>query len=279
MRRHVTFDCAGDMLFGTLDEAGGNIGLLIVSGGNEIRSGAHSGQAAMATHFAALGHPVFRYDRRGIGDSEGCNGGFETTCDDIAAAIAKFRSEASHVTKIVVFGNCDAASALALFHAGLPIDMLALANPWVIEAEAPETETGTGAGDDAPTKPSAAAIRARYWARIKNPRSLIDLFTGKVDLRKLIGGLAKAAQKEAPTALAGRLADALAATEKPVHILLAARDTTALAFIGAWKDTVFAEARARGNIRAHELDSASHSFADDQSKAWLEEQLAVLLRG
>ena len=39
-RRHFTFACAGDTLFGTLDEAPGTTGLLLVSGGNEIRSGA-----------------------------------------------------------------------------------------------------------------------------------------------------------------------------------------------------------------------------------------------
>jgi hypothetical protein len=38
MRRMIDFDCAGDMLVGTLDEGEGTTGLLIVSGGNEIRS-------------------------------------------------------------------------------------------------------------------------------------------------------------------------------------------------------------------------------------------------
>ena len=84
MRRLIEFACAGDTLTGTLDEAPGQTGLLIVSGGNEIRIGAHRGMALLAARLAATGTPVFRYDRRGIGDSTGENAGF------VAAADIKF---------------------------------------------------------------------------------------------------------------------------------------------------------------------------------------------
>ncbi len=273
MRRHITFQCEGDTLAGTLDDAAGSAGLLIVSGGNEIRSGAHGGQAQLAQHFARAGHPVFRYDRRGIGDSEGENGEFENSAEDIAAAAATFRKEAPHVARIIAFGNCDAATALALFQVGLPIDTLILANPWVIEQEA-----SGEADEEAPTTPSAAAIRARYWARIKNPRSIIDLFSGKINLRKLLGGLAKASQREEASGLAVRLAKALGGTDWPVQILLAKRDTTALAFYAAWKDAIFEAARSRENIRLTEYDSASHSFADAGAKAWLKAQIGDMLK-
>ncbi len=269
MRRMIDFDCKGDRLAGTLDEGDATTGLLIVSGGNEIRSGAYAGQAAMAQHFAAKGHPVFRYDRRGVGDSEGRGDSFENSADDIAAAVATFRAEAPQLQRLVAFGNCDAATALALFHAGLPIDALALANPWVIETISAEP--------DAPTPPSAAAIRARYWARLKNPRSLLDLLTGKIDLRKLVRGLAKAAQKQTPSGLAGRLAGALAHTALPIHILIAERDTTALAFMGAWKTPLFDDVRAKADIELIVIDTASHSFADAASKAQLYEQMGAIL--
>jgi hypothetical protein len=64
-RRHVTFPCGGDALIGTLDEAKGDTGLLIVTGGNELRSGAWSGQARLAARKASVGFPVFRFDPRG----------------------------------------------------------------------------------------------------------------------------------------------------------------------------------------------------------------------
>ncbi|MFC4292768.1 hydrolase 1, exosortase A system-associated [Sphingorhabdus arenilitoris] len=264
MRRMIGFMCEGHLLTGTLDEAPGDIGLLIVSGGNEIRCGAHGGQAQLAAQVAALGHPVLRYDRRGIGDSEGSNSGFMDSRADIAAAIAAFRREAPALDRIIAFGNCDAASALALFHDG-QLDGLILANPWVIEEE----QQDDGEAADTPTKPSAAAIRARYWDRIKNPRSLIDLFTGKIDLKKLVGGLMKAAKKDQPTGLAIQIAAQFSQSDVPVHLLIAKRDTTAMAFMGAWNSDVFNAARGKENIRLSATDSTSHSFASDADKKLL----------
>lgn len=272
MRQMIDFACAGDQLAGTLDVAAGQCGLLIVSGGNEIRSGAYAGQAAMAAHFAALGFPVFRYDRRGIGDSEGTNGGFESSADDIAAALAAFKAAAPHMQRLIAFGNCDAASALALYREDQAIDGYILANPWVIEASA-----GTSGGD-APAAPAAAAIRARYWNRLKNPRRLFDLLTGKINLRKLLGGLAKAAVKEQASGLSLRIAERLAAATQPVRILIARHDTTAISFMAAWHSSVFSNARQRSNITLQATDSASHSFADQAAKTWLYGQIEAILR-
>lgn len=269
MRRMTGFDCEGAWCAATLDEGNATTGLLIVSGGNEIRSGAHAGQAALAEHFSDLGYPVFRYDRRGIGDSEGENGGFETSAPDIAAAVTAFRAEAPHIGRIVAFGNCDAATALALFHEGLGIDALLLANPWVIEAPVQAT--------DEPATPSAAAVRARYWARLKNPRSLLDLLTGKIDLKKLARGLKTAATADAPSPLAGQLAQALGKSTTPAKILIAERDSTALAFLSAWNSAGFAVVRSRPDVYLERIDSASHSFADAASSAWLRQQIAAAL--
>ncbi len=269
MRRVISFACHGDELVGTFDEAGGSTGLLIVSGGNEIRSGAYAGQAMLAQMIVQAGYPVFRYDRRGIGDSTGVNNGFENSADDITAAIAAFRAAAPQMERIVAFGNCDAASALVLFHAAIAIDALVLANPWVIE----QTEQS----EVTPTRPSAAAIRARYLARLKNPRSLIDLFTGKINLKKLAGGLASASRRDAVSRLSVRMAHALTQTALPVSILIARSDTTALAFMGAWSDDIFKDARAKANIVIDQIDSASHSFADKLAKDWLIQNLLVAL--
>ncbi len=266
MRRMISFACEGAQLAGTLDGGTGATGLLIVSGGNEIRSGAHAGQTAMAAHFAALGHSVLRYDRRGIGESEGSNGGFETSGPDIAAAVAAFRHEVPSLKRLIAFGNCDAASALVLHHRGLAIDALILANPWVLENGA----------EDAPVPPSPSAIRARYWNRLKNPRSLVDLFTGKINLKKLAGGIAKAAQGEKPSGLTTRLAEALTGSSTSATILIAERDTTAMAFMAAWKNAAFEKVRSRASLTSY--PTASHSFADAAAKAWLLEQIERQLR-
>lgn len=253
MRRLIAFDCAGDTLLGTLDEADGATGLLIVSGGNEIRVGAHRGQALLAQAVAEAGHPVFRYDRRGIGDSEGVNGGFESAAEDLAAAIATFRREAPHLTRIVGFGNCDAASTLALFGRDAGIDALILANPWVIEAQ--------------DVLPPPAAIRARYAERLRDPAQWKRLLGGGVDLRKLAAGIIRAAKPAKPSGLADRIAAGLDSFEGSIAILLARNDNTAIVFDDAWRRQPFAACRER--CKPLMLDSASHSFAGADDAAWL----------
>jgi hypothetical protein len=198
---------------------------------------------------------VLRYDRRGIGDSTGDNLGFEQSSEDIAAASAAFRHHAPHLERIVGFGNCDAASALALFHRQAGIDALVLANPWTIEQ-----------ADDLPP---AAAIRARYAERLKDPATYLRLIRGGVDLRKLIRGLSRISEKpsEDDSGLAARLGKALVEIDKPVHIVLAKGDATAIAFTD----------RCRTTLPVRTLDTASHSFARDEDQAALEAVIRAAL--
>ena len=155
MRRLITFAIGGTTLAGSLDEGAGMTGLLIVSGGNEVRHGAHRGMAALAQTIAAQDTPVFRYDRRGVGDSAGENRGFAHAGDDLRAAAAAFRHAAPHVTRLYAFGNCDAATLLALDGRSADIARVLLANPWTIEQT-----------DDLPP---AAAIRAGYARQLRDP--------------------------------------------------------------------------------------------------------------
>jgi len=175
-RRHLTFTCKGETLAGTLDDAPGKVGLLIVTGGNEIRAGAFSGQAKLAHHIAENGYPVFRFDRRGVGNSGGENGGYTSSQPDIAAAKAAFLAAAPQVECIVAHGNCDAATAVMAFSA---VDARIVSNSWVY---------GDG-GEDTGAAPPAAAIRSRYAEKLKNPREVLRLLTGGVSLGKLFRGL------------------------------------------------------------------------------------------
>lgn len=263
MRHQLSFACEGAALAATLDDAPGTTGLLIVSGGNEIRSGAHRGMAMLAACIAAAGHPVFRFDRRGIGDSEGANGGFESSAADIAAAIAAFRRAAPHVERIAAFGNCDAASAL-LLHQPLPLDALILANPWTYEAEAE--------ADGEPSLPPAAAIRARYLSRLADPKSLLRLLRGEVDLAKLRRGLSALRQRPStapPDSLTARLDTAIASLTMPATILLATGDRTAQAFVANCP-------AALKRLPVERLASASHSFAGADAD-WLVERILEIL--
>jgi len=264
MRQHVPFECGRDQLVGTIDHGSAASGLLIVSGGNELRSGAHGGMAQLAHEIAATGFAVMRYDRRGIGDSEGDNGGYENSAHDIRAAVAAFRENCPQLRHILAFGNCDAASALALFGHDIAIDAMVLANPWVIEDSQKSEGTETG-----PALPPPSAVRNRYLAKLKDPRSLLRLLSGQIDLRKLFRGLIQASRTGAVSETARRLGDALARTGKPVHILLASRDRTAMAFEEAWTSQAFTTSRNNLNIKRDEIDSSSHSFASDADHQWL----------
>ena len=247
MRRIVEFSCEGVTLLGTLDDGTSSTGLLIVSGGNEIRIGAHRGMAQLARDIAAQGHPVFRFDRRGVGDSEGDNNGFRSSGPDIAAAIAAFRAEYPHLSRIVAFGNCDAATALVLHNP--PVDARILANPWVIPSSG--------------EMPPPAAIKDRYARRLRDPEAWKALLTGRIDMRKLAKGLGRlaAAKPAPPDSLADKTVRALEASTIPTTILLATGDATAIAFADVW--------RGDPAIPVERIETASHSFASESDYAAL----------
>jgi exosortase A-associated hydrolase 1 len=264
VRTPLSFPCNGATLAATLDHGTATTGLLIVSGGNEIRIGAHRGMAKLAGDIAAQGFPVFRFDRRGIGDSDGENGGFEGSGPDIAAAIAAFKAQCPHITRMVAFGNCDAASALVL-HRPEGFDAVILANPWTIEP----SETGT---------PPKAAIKSHYLNKLRDPKALLKLVTGGVNLRKLVGGLGAMTKTEAPSSLALRLGEAMSTLPHPARIILAERDGTAVAFAAEWKLDHFAKARSRNDISLTTIDSSSHSFAEAADYDVLKTEILAALK-
>jgi exosortase A-associated hydrolase 1 len=260
-RLHLTFGCADKTLAGTIDTAPGVTGLLIVSGGNETRSGAFGGQAQLAARIARAGFPVFRFDRRGVGDSEGENTGFRCSIRDIAAALEAFRAMSPQVERVVAFGNCDAASALMLMR-GEGFDGLVLSNPWVIE-----NETG---GPIRPDNLPPAAIRARYSEKLKNPREVGRLFSGGVALGKLARGLlALLRRTPQPTGLAEDMRIGLAQFTGHARILLAMSDRTAQVFENAWDSEDPRIARCEG---------AGHAYVEPEHRHWLETQLLAALR-
>ncbi len=240
MRRLIRFECEGSVLSATLDHGTHSCGLLIVSGGNEIRIGAHRGMAQLARDIAARGHSVFRFDRRGIGDSEGDNLGFRRSGADVHAALECFRASCPAMTRVAAFGNCDAATALVMHDPAL--DGRVLANPWVIPPD----------GD----LPPPAAIKDRYIKRLRDPDAWRALLSGQVDMRKLAKGLGRLAalRPPLPDSLADKIVRAIEASTVRTTIVLAAQDATALAFADVW--------RGDPSVPVIRIETASHSFAE-----------------
>ncbi len=257
-RRHLTFACEGATLVGTIDEGDAESGLLLVTGGNELRSGAFAGQAELAARIAAQGHPVFRFDRRGTGDSEGINGEFRSSGPDIAAALVAFRAQCPRMTRVIGLGNCDAATALML-NGGAGLDGLVLSNPWTFEDN----------GEDAP--PSSGEVRSHYRRRLADSAAIRRLLTGKVSFGKLIASLRDAMRPAAPpSSLAQEMAEGLEPFAGPVRFLIAERDRTGQAFLSAWPD--------RKDPRIRRVADASHAYVEPHARDWLAEQVLDALR-
>lgn len=257
-RLHFAFECEGSQLAATLDTAPATTGLLIVGGGQEIRAGAFNGQSLLALSIAKAGFPVLRFDRRGIGDSEGTDLGFRHSFKDIASALATFYAIAPNVRRVIAYGNCDAAAALML-HSDVGFDRLVLSNPWTVDE---------GESEDA--TPSPAAIRQRYLEKLKNPREVLRLLSGKVDLAKLARGLARSTSKGSTSSrLADELRAGVANFPNDIRILLADRDRTAQIFAKRWDST---------DPRIHRCTDASHSFVEPHAQQWLVDHLLMALR-
>jgi exosortase A-associated hydrolase 1 len=245
MRHLLSFTCEGALLGATLDPAEGRTGLIIVTGGTQTRIGSHRMFERLAGQVAAAGHPCFRFDRRGVGDSEGEDPGYRGSMADLAAAVSAFRSECPHLDRVVGFGLCDGATALALFGAEAGVDSVLLANPWFVESEA-------GA-------PPAAAIKRHYRDQLMSLEGWKRLLGGSISYKKLLKGLMKVAAPP-PANLAGEVAASLRGHGLPAHLLLARRDATAVAAEELWQSPLFRE--VRGNSPSPDfVESDSHTFA------------------
>jgi exosortase A-associated hydrolase 1 len=131
----VVFECEGADLVGIVHrpEIAGEIGVLtVVAGGPQYRAGVGRGLVGMGRELSARGIPVMRFDHRGLGDSAGQFLGFEHLEDDLRAAIAVFKAQVPQLQKIVLWGGCDAASAIMIHAARIPeVASIMVGNPFV----------------------------------------------------------------------------------------------------------------------------------------------------
>ena len=231
--------------------AAGATGLLLVVGGSQTRIGSHRMYERLAKSLADNGYPCFRFDRRGVGDSEGEDPGFKGSGPDLAAAAAAFRKECPALTRLIGFGLCDGATALVLFGDAAGLDGLILANPWLVETEAGE--------------PPPAAVRQHYRKQLLSLAGWKKLLTGAVNYKKLWRGIRSIFSRRKDESLAQDVLQALLRHRLPAEAILCVGDATAIA----------AEAEIRrwpydGLIRATQtIDTDSHTFARPGDEAML----------
>ncbi|MCK7493609.1 MAG: hydrolase 1, exosortase A system-associated [Comamonadaceae bacterium] len=112
----------------------GATGVVVVVGGPQVRAGGHRQFVHLARTLAAAGHPVLRFDVRGMGDSSGALRGFEQITPDIGAAVDALLQRAPGVRRVVLWGLCDGASAALLYlheRRDPRVRGVCLLNPWV----------------------------------------------------------------------------------------------------------------------------------------------------
>jgi exosortase A-associated hydrolase 1 len=255
MRRLLSFSCDSATLGASLDGESGPVGVLIATGGTQTRIGSHRMFERLSAALAEAGYPCFRFDRRGVGDSEGLDTGFRGSRDDIAAAAAAFRGAVSGLERIIGFGLCDGATGLALYGGMAGLSGLILVNPWLVEAEA--------------NAPPPAAIRHHYRQRLLSVDGWQKLLSGSVSYRKLFKGVAKIMTDREPSALADEVAQGLARGALPVELILALDDATAVAAANVWRSRAFAG--RVGTLSSHTtvIETDSHTFARPRDAASL----------
>jgi len=225
-------DCEGAAMLGIValpspEAAGsGKLGVLIVVGGPQYRVGSHRQFTLLARRLAAAGYPTLRFDYRGMGDSEGGQRSFIDVAADIEAAAASLRARA-HVDTIILWGLCDAASALLLGPSAAPrVAGLALVNPWV--------RTAGGL--------AAVRLKHYYTTRLVDRAFWRKVLAGQVNwsdsLRQLFGstvaalGLKRSDSRSRGAApFQARMAEGLRSFDGPVLLALSGNDLTAREFL------------------------------------------------
>lgn len=271
----ITFACEGSELVGRLHHASPqrDTAVVIVVGGPQYRVGSHRQFHLLAQHLAEAGYATLRFDYRGMGDSDGELRGFADIGPDIRAAVDALCERAPGVTRVVLWGLCDAATAAAAYAAqDRRIVGLVLANPWVF------SEAG------------AAEVRVKryYFARLASPGFWKKLVRGEVKVFRSLREFAHAlghyfagqlggqrggyaisdeepvAQRRIDTSdLPGSFAAAIKAFSGHILLLSSGQDFTVAEFWDAVRrpQSPLGEALDAAALSVVELPDADHTFS------------------
>ena len=245
-QRALRFNCNGSGLVGIVEVPERPLprGVLIVTGGPQYRIGSHRQFTMLSRTLSQRGIPVMRFDRRGMGDSEGEPRSFERIDDDIRAAMKEFFMQVPEMQEVVIWGLCDAATAAAFYVATDDrVCGLVLLNPWV--------RTPQGA--------ARAMLRNYYLARLGEVAFWKKVASGNLDVFACATALRQnmrqaASDADADALLPQRVVDCLAGYAGKVLVILSSDDLTA---------AEFARVMARYHVRAKriDVDGANHTFA------------------
>lgn len=263
----IVFRCGPDRLLGILHlpVAALDTGVLFVVGGPQYRVGSHRQYLTTARDLAQAGIPVFRFDGRGMGDSDGPTRSFDEIFDlddDIQAAIDAFAAHSPGLRKVVLWGLCGSCCA-NLFYAYRDhrVGGMVLVNPWV--------------------RSDSSLARARLWhyypRRVLDPSFWRAVARGDLQIAGSLAsfmGVAWASLVAPPehevahvVPFTKRMLDGLQRFSGPVLFILSGDDLTAREFADlaaqspAWRRTM-----ASPRIQCQTLPGADHTFSSRPSR-------------
>lgn len=259
--RFVSFGCDDEQLVGILHvptDRSSAVGIVVVVGGPQYRVGSHRQFVLMARAMTAAGYPVLRFDYRGMGDSSGSNRTFDSVNDDISAAVAELQRQLPEVRSVVLFGLCDAASAVMIYASSRDerIAGWIIANPWV-RTESTQSRT---------------IVRHYYRRRVLQASFWTRMFSGKFDwqasLTSAWAHLRKAGGPRSGDEDVGHFVDRMArgtgAIRAPMLCLLSGNDLTAREFdVLCTESTTWRALMHRKHVSIARFPDADHTFSLD----------------
>ena len=274
----LIFPCAGAELLGIIavPEQPGTIGVLIVVGGPQYRVGSHRQFLLLSRALAEAGYPTMRFDYRGMGDSSGEIRSFEEINQDVGAALEAFRVGYPFVERFVLWGLCDAASAVLLYwHATHDprVVGLVLLNPWV-------RSTATLA---------RTQIKHYYGQRLLQREFWLKLLYGQVGIIKAVKGLfrsifiagSRGRERKSPINLSyqQKMADAARYFPGKILLLLSGNDYTAKEFLEMVKTNQVWQEAIEISIERRDLEAADHTFSTGEWRGQVIEWVIDWLSG
>lgn len=255
--RTLTFACGAATLVGIIHvpPVAARRGVLIVVGGPQYRAGSHRQFLLLARSLADCGLPAMRFDHRGIGDSDGPYLGFDALDDDIAAAVDAFLGQCPAIEEVVLWGLCDAASAILFYaHRDPRVAGIVLANPWV---RTPESE-------------ARIYLRHYYLRRLMGRDFWRSLLAGRINplatsrsLLQLLGRLSGSSPTPTTAAsLPERMAEGLSRFRGPALLITSGQDLTAREFEGAAANSaLWCRLLSEERVTREYLAEADHTFS------------------
>jgi exosortase A-associated hydrolase 1 len=234
-------------------------GVLILVGGPQYRVGSHRQFVKLSRALAAAGITSLRLDSAGMGDSSGTKAEFYQQDADIEAGITALMQQCPQLKNVVLWGLCDAASAILLYlnKPDPRVSGVALLNPWVRQQHSH----------------AEVMLKHYYVKRLLSRQFWQKLFGGGVALKHSIKGLWQTLQQRRanhPAASISPQANAQNYVQLMLHgwqnfigkvlIITSGNDLTAQEFLQlCTNDSAWAQCLAKAQ-HSH-ISAANHTFS------------------